>query len=128
MRAMTPEERAVWMAGLSEEQLVIVYAPPGVRFTLVLVAHTKRELLTYKMVAAERLKILESLARCTDLLPERAIACIEPSCDTALKMVAEADANLDAIGDFDVFSEFVRLNPSLLAALRAISPAAARAA
>lgn len=98
---------------------VIFYAPAGWLYTLVIASHAKRVAQGCPMSAPERLKLLERIER----LPgggvtAAAIAVVEPCCDTAVEMIREAKHNLDALAAIAVFTEFSRLNPSLLTALR----------
>jgi hypothetical protein len=126
LRRMSSEESSAWLDSLSADDSLIVGCPVGKRYTLVFVSIVKR-LLAQEMSPAYRLKFLEWLGKCGDTwLSPATIGIVEPMCDQGDEMVREArklgaKKMLDVVGQFDVFSAFVSLNPSLLTAIKIIS-------
>jgi hypothetical protein len=127
---MSAEEHSAWWDSLSDEQKMIAYVPSGYKHILLAIALTKRVLTTCKMKAGEKLQVLEKLNGLTDgyITPEM-LAMIEPMSDTEYEMLNEARsldqpddkagrASFDVLTSPDVFEHFVRLNPSLLAAIK----------
>jgi hypothetical protein len=124
---LSPAERAAWMASLNDDEWAILHTPVG--YLSVFAALTKHTLARCEMTVGDRLRLLEGLARLVDSrFSAAALAVIEPACDTAVEMIMEAHS-LDAEGShgtasyrlltsWTVFGHFVRLNPSLLAAIR----------
>lgn len=117
---------------LSEEiEEEIRHTPKGVRSSVVLIAHTKA-LLADEMPDDWRLLFLEKLDKMADgpfPIAKEVISKIRPACPTAQRMVYEArnagenwSSSLDVIADGDVYREFVRLNPSLIEAVRLHHP------
>jgi hypothetical protein len=103
--------------------------PPGYKHSMLVAALTKRVLLTGKMTAADRLDFLEKLNSLVDGdFTTEMLELIEPMSDVECRMVAEAmtldidnkrsAASYDVLTREDVFHHFVRLNPSLLAAIK----------
>ena len=122
--AMTTEEHCAWLDSLSDDGWTIVHVPPGYLCNLIIISQLKCALATNGATVGERMELLEGLNTFTDkFLTAEAVAAVEPACNTALKMVHEAMAlNTNEMwrlmGRFDVFSEFAKLNPSLLTAIR----------
>lgn len=133
-RMFTYAEHCAWLESLSPDDREILYAPIGWRYTFVLAAEVKRWLLS-ELPPDKQFYFVDNLDR---MMPgggitKAAIAAVEPACDTAARMFSEAfrgsppspgtprTSFLDIIADFDVFKEFVRLNPSLRTALRLCS-------
>jgi hypothetical protein len=120
----TAEAHSAWLDALEGDEKEIVFAPVGWRYTLAMVATTKRAL-AGDMPPAMRLQFLQHLEKMAGagITPE-AIARVEPACDVAMRVEREAHAAagpsgmLDILAEIDVWSELARLNPSLLAALR----------
>jgi len=114
--------------GLTATEMVEMF-PPGYRHVLLMVAYAKRGLAAASIGDHARLDILEKLHELTDqFFRERVLAVIEPMGETEAEMMAQA-FSLDPAGDksrrasFDLltgeaFDHFVRLNPSLLRAIR----------
>jgi hypothetical protein len=126
---LSPAERSAWMASLSDDEWAILHTPVGYLSMLLTAAFTKHTLARCEMTAGDRLRLLEGLANLVDArFSAAALAVIEPACDTAVAMIMEAHS-LDTEGShgaasyrlltsWSVFGHFVRLNPSLLAAIR----------
>lgn len=101
--------------------------PPGYKYTVVIISHTKRGL-AQEISAEWRVKFLNGLDQMANedpWLTADMIAAIDPMCDAGLEMVREAmkldkgkpgrPGMLDALAKF--FPAFAVLNPSLLEAL-----------
>jgi hypothetical protein len=106
---MTPES--------IKAQLVANCIPSGYLYSIVSISHTKRAL-AGEMPSRERLALLQSLVSETTFTPEQ-IAAVEPMCDKALEITAEAmklgdGAELDVFANH--FTTFALLNPSLMTA------------
>lgn len=120
------EAHCAWLHSLSPEERMIVGVPPGQMFGFLVIAYIKHALLHCKMTAGERLEILECLNRTFD---PATLAAIEPMSETEIAMVHEA-RSLDREDDSEsmasyrvltrvtVFDNFVRLNPSILTAIK----------
>jgi hypothetical protein len=105
------------------------FFPIGYRATLLVAALTKRAVLTEQCTVGERLELLEGLGRLVDnCFTALVLAVIRPACDTAIAMMREArtldapgahcEASFKVLTSPEVFREFLRLNPSLIAAIR----------
>ena len=122
--AMTTEEHCAWLDSLSDDEWMTVHMAPGYLCNLIIISQLKCALATSGMTVGERMELLEGLSTFADkFLTDEAVAAIEPACDIAIKMIHEAMAlNTNEMwhlmGRFDVFSEFAKLNPSLLTAIR----------
>jgi hypothetical protein len=109
------------------EQMALV--PAGYKFEMLVISYIKRVLQTCEMKAHERLRFLEGLNTFTDsYLGPEVLAMIEPMSDIECEMVHEArslnregdklgSASFDILTSREVFGHFVKLNPSLLAAI-----------
>jgi hypothetical protein len=123
-KGRTHAEHCAWLASLEGDELRIVYIPRGHLFNFAEISVLKRSLLTAKMTAGERLKILDCIARCIfGPVTQEAIAAIDPCCDAGAEIIREINSlplekRSTAFGDGDVFRLLAKLNPSLLAALR----------
>lgn len=125
---MTEQERIVW-TGITDDERLVLHTPVGYRYTMVLVALTKRILTTYELSVGDRLRMLEAINSFVDnVFTEAALAAIAPASDTEMDMIREcwrADegatrrgASLDLMASQDVFAHFVKINPTLLASIR----------
>ena len=121
---MTSDEHSAWLDSLSDDDRMIVFMPEGYLSELIIISQLKRALATEGATVAERMEFLEGLSGLArEPLTAEAVAAVAPACDAAIKMIHEAmTLNTNdmwrLIGRFDVFSEFARLNPSLLAAVK----------
>jgi hypothetical protein len=112
-----------------EEQNAVLMFPVGHRFTLLWIAYVKHMLVTYpKMPAGYRLQFLEWVDGEVCMgITHKMLEMIEPMSDTEIKMMNEAlalDRKDDPAGlasarilTGEVFEDFLKLNPSLLAAI-----------
>jgi hypothetical protein len=121
------EQRDAWMASLTEDESVILRAPPGHRYTLAAISEVKW-FLAQKIPDDYRLRFLEFLERHADLFSVAAIAQLEPMPDEGREIIREARKLgkgkwLDVVARWEVFGALVAINPSLLAALRLPEPA-----
>jgi hypothetical protein len=102
--------------------------PPGYKYTVVIISHTKRAL-AEEIPAKWRLEFLnrlDQMANKDPWLTEDMVAAVDPMCDAGLEMVREAakldkgspgrPGMLDAFAKF--FPAFAVLNPSLIEALK----------
>ena len=109
---------------LSDDEWMIVHASVGQRCDLVVISQIKSALATTGMTVAERMFFLEALNTMAthEHLSAEVVARVEPACNTALRMLHEAMAlgkeRHHLIGGFEMFCVFLKLNPSLLAALK----------
>jgi hypothetical protein len=119
----THAEHCTWLDGLTGDEALIVYTPRGYRSRLVVISLIKRILVTQAMTAAQRLEFLEGLDELIDdKLSAQAVAAVHPACETATKMLdemqgLESNEKFSILESFAIFEHFVRLNPSLLAAM-----------
>jgi hypothetical protein len=126
---MTAAQRRAWLDSMSPDEKLIVYVPSGHQWNMVMVSVLKRMLQT-ELDARHRLRMLESLDRMRDIyFTSEMVAMIDPICDTGLEIWREAKS-LDRPGDktcmasfrvltsWRVFNHFIRLNPSILAAIK----------
>jgi len=117
----TYDEHSAWLASLSADEALIVHSPIGYLYTLVFLSELKR-ILKSEMPTKYRLRFLEFIDSRSDEWPPEIIAILEPMCDAGAEIMAEAHKlgkkQLDKIAEFEVFSAFAALNPSLLVALR----------
>jgi hypothetical protein len=108
---------------------MVLHTPTGYRYTLVIVAYTKRVLVSYEMPVGVRLRMLEAINGFVDkIFTEAALALIEPACDTAMEMIRECmrvdEGNprcgkaFDLMASSEVFGHLLKLNPSMLAAIK----------
>ncbi len=112
------------------EALMVRYVPVGYRSEMVLVAWTKAMLVSCKnMPVGDRLRMLEAINSFVDAyFTEAALAEIEPACDTAIEMIHEClkvdegkprcGKAFDLMASSGVFGHLLKLNPSLLEAIR----------
>ena len=112
-----------WLDSLNADQNLIVHAPVGHRYTLIVISELKRMLTAETLPTVARLRFLEFLADLSDVWPPEIIASIEPMCDAGAEIVREAQKlgaskALDKYAEWDVFNAFCALNSSLLEALR----------
>lgn len=129
LAAMTLEQRIAWLDGLTEDERHVVNVPVGYLYTLVIVAYTKRALVSSKTPVGERLRMLEAINGFVDgYFTEAALAAIEPARETEAEMIAEClnvdegeprrGKGLDLLASWEVFGHLLALNPSLLAAIK----------
>ena len=113
----------------ADEAEMVLHTPIGYRYTLVIVAYTKRVLVSYEIPVGERLRMLEAINSFVDnIFTEAALAVIEPACDTAMEMICECmkvdEGNprcgkaFDMMGTSPVFGHLLKLNPTILAAIK----------
>jgi hypothetical protein len=108
---------------------LVLFTPAGYKHFFLWAAYVKRAL-QFELPAGKRLKLLERLNSLTDLYftPEM-LATIEPMSDTEIEMVNEArsldleddrlgQASFDVLTSQRVFGHFLRLNPSLMTAIK----------
>jgi hypothetical protein len=128
LRRMTSAQRSEWIDSLSADEKLILNCPPGYLWMIIMASWVKHWLVTVKMTTEERLEILEKLNGLTDeKFTAEALATIKPANDISVQMIEEA-RKLDDAGDlsrsFDVlvgwetFGHLVRLNPSILDAIK----------
>jgi len=124
------EKHEAWFGSLSPDELLVVHTPQGYRIMFILVALTKRALLTKGIKPAEQLDLLEKMHSLTDqyFTPEM-LAMIDPMGDVEYSIYQEAKT-LDSPGDkaamgsfrmltsCRVFWMFVTANPSMLDAIK----------
>ncbi|HTC04893.1 MAG TPA: hypothetical protein VK749_15930 [Xanthobacteraceae bacterium] len=123
------EAHRAWLDSLTGDDLLIIHLPPGYQWMLVLASLEKR-LLQGDMEPGLRLRLLESLnSMIHGLITADMLAMIQPMCDTAYQIWKEAKT-LDREGDqacmasfrvitsWRVFNHFLKLNPSILDAIR----------
>jgi hypothetical protein len=127
--AMNDEQHRAWLDGMTADERLVVGTPIGYLYTLVIVAHTKRVLVSYEVPVGERLRMLEAINGFVDnIFTAEALTVIEPACDTAMEMIRECmkvdEGNprcgkaFDLLASWEVFGHLVVLNPSLLAAIK----------
>jgi len=121
----TYAEHCAWIDSLNEDQTIILHTPIGHRYSLVMIAVTKR-FLTTKLPTETRLKLLEFLER--EEASGFAVAMVQPICDDGYAIYREAQKlgahkALDVYASWDVFNALVALNPSLLDAIKFRWPA-----
>jgi hypothetical protein len=110
----------------SESHRYITYSPLGERYCFVFISLIKR-LLAQEMSASYRLKFLEWLEKESRDFGEEVVSTIQRMCDDGYQMVKEAQKlgakkSLDVFAQSVVFTAFVTLNPSLLAAIKLKKP------
>jgi hypothetical protein len=114
-----------------QEAQMVLHTPMGYRYTLVIVAWTKAMLVSCKnMLVGDRLRMLEAInGFVDDIFTADALAVIEPACDTAIEMIEEClkvdqdddprrGKSLDLMASSEVFGHLLKLNPSMLAAIK----------
>jgi hypothetical protein len=120
----THAEHVAWLDSLTGDEYRIVHTPCGYLFDLAIISELKYALLNVKMTAHERLRGLDTIARCVrNPVTEAAVAAIEPACETGRKMLREihslpVEKQTSAFNEGDVFRLLAKLNSSLLAALK----------
>jgi hypothetical protein len=130
--AMQDGERAVWFNSLTGDESLVVLMPVGHRVTFLLIALAKRALVQGGMTVGDQLQMLERLMALTDtFITPAVLAAVQPCCETADKMIGEALAldgengrltkSWNMLSSWEVFWHFLRLNPSLLEAIRLAS-------
>jgi hypothetical protein len=124
---MTSEQHAVWWATLSEDERLVAHVPVGYMHTLLLISYIKHVLGRCPMSVGERLTMLENLNRLVDnYITADVLATVSPSCNATAKMIFETDA-LEAndafkvLTSWEVFGNFLKLNPTLLDAIKLAS-------
>lgn len=126
IQAQSHEARVAWLDALDDRGRLIVFAPRGWKWTLVVVAHAKR-LLQANMPVETRLKILEGLERCEgDRLTDEVLAAVDPMPDAGEEIIREAmtlgpKQALDIYARHEVFTTLATINPSLLTAIELAS-------
>jgi hypothetical protein len=133
----TDAERCAWIDALGADETLILYTPRGYKHALVLVSYFKRALARESMTVGERLEILEGISAMVDgYFTAAALALIAPAGDTDAQMI-EAALSLDHENDersfsvltgWEVFGNLVRLNPTIMAAIKTMSFATREAA
>ena len=126
---MNQQEHAVWWASLTPDEKMIAFVPPGYMYELVLIAYFKGELGKGNLTpagAVDRLEYLDGVAN--NYLTPAAIAAVSPGGDEFMGIVADAlkldlgskggFASLDALSCWEAFTGLIKLNPSLLDAIR----------
>jgi hypothetical protein len=129
--AFTEEQRLAWHESWNEDERAVAHTSPGHRWGMVLASYLKRILIMpeAKLTANEQIRVLEFLAGIVDtVFDSEALAAIEPACDTAMDIVRTAmgadtdrkriNESFDILTSWEVFWHLVRLNPSLLEAVR----------
>jgi hypothetical protein len=124
--SMSQDERCTWLDSLEGDDRVIVYAPIGNRYTLVILTVALR-FLQQRIPADCRLKFLEFIDGHSDMFSVEAIAQLEPACDEAFEIYHEAmklgaKKGIDLLGRLDVFAAFASMHPSIVAALKMPRP------
>ena len=118
---LSAEQRAAWIASLSEDQQAILAAPSGYRYTLVAIAEAKWAL-SGEIPQEYRLRFLKFLEFCEGTFSREAIVAVQPMPDEGREITKEArklgDKWLDAVARWEVFNAFVLMNPSMLVALK----------
>jgi hypothetical protein len=117
-------------ARTSDDELCL-YVPDGYKWVFIIASLTKRALQIPGLKAADRLNLLEKLNGTTDkFFTANLLASISPMCDTAYDIFKEArsldppqddthcDASFQVLATPSVFRHFVKLNPSILAAIK----------
>jgi hypothetical protein len=123
LNKFSPDERSTWIDLLSADEKAILHCTMGHRYTLVFVSLVKKHL-AEDIPAYYRLKYLQWLEiRDEACFSPEVIAAVEPMCDDGYELLREtmklgAKKGFDMIASWEVFSAFVALNPSLLAALQ----------
>jgi hypothetical protein len=129
--AFTDEQRRAWQASWSHDESAIAHTPTGHRYTMIIAAYVKRLLVTpaARFTANDQLKMLEGLASLIGTyFTADALAAIDPACDVFMSMVDEAkrankdpkrcNESFEILTSWEVFNHLVRLNPSLLEAIK----------
>ena len=99
----------------------------GYRCNLVIISYLKRAVAMPGATVAETMELLEALNGFVDtILTAEAVAAVQPACNTAVAMIHESmklpTKEWGVLGRADLFSEFVRLNPSLRTAIELCDP------
>ena len=133
---MTPEQHHAWLAGLSEEDSMVVHTSLGHRYEIAFASYIKRILVTQEMTAGDRLDLLEGLNRLLDQRSNKEVlAAIKPVCASGAAMIEECMKlnksgppyrGFDLLGSLEVFDRLRQLNPSQLEAIRLLVPITAR--
>ncbi|HEY8336715.1 MAG TPA: hypothetical protein VIQ05_23225 [Tardiphaga sp.] len=120
----TYEQHSAWLASLEGDEKLIVHVPIGHLFSLAVVAGLKWALITLKMSAEDRLRVLDGIETCVyGPVTHEALAAIEPADEGSREIMQEINKlpiakRTNAFRDGDVFRLLSKLNPSLLVALR----------
>jgi hypothetical protein len=120
----TYAEHSAWLDSLRGDEYRIVHMPIGHLFNIAFVSFLKQGLLTIKMTAGDRLRILDSMATVINgPVTAEAVTAIEPVDAVGSEMMREimrlpVERQVLAFRDGDVFRLMARLNPSLLQALK----------
>jgi hypothetical protein len=133
---MSQAEHAAWWGSLSNDDQLVASCPSGYWIELLLAAVTKRWLQSDSLPVAERLQFLTTLAdmsapgagNMTTVMTHEAVAAIEPANDevaeiveAALKLGSDDDshhAGLDLLARWSVFTSLLRMQPSLMDAIK----------
>ncbi|KRR22632.1 hypothetical protein CQ14_30970 [Bradyrhizobium lablabi] len=119
----TYAEHCAWLGSLTGNEYRIVHMPIGHLMSMAYVSYFKYALLNCEMTAAERLRLLDGIAKCVHgPITSEAIEVIDPACATALQILKEINSvgrerACQAFHNGDCFRILARLNPSLLRAL-----------
>jgi hypothetical protein len=120
------EDHSAWQAAWTDDERLLAHCAPGYWQDLIEIAQIKRLLLD-EMSPDLRLRFLQTMNdRVHGCLAVEAMQCVEPACNTAMKMLDEMKS-LSA-GDrrrllmrWNVIAAFINLNPSILEAIRLFS-------
>jgi hypothetical protein len=120
------EDHSSWQATWNDDERMLAHCPPGYWQDLIEIAQIKRVLLD-EMPPDLRLRFLQTMNdRVHGILTVEAMQCIEPACDTVMKMLDEINSlsRTDQHRLFfrwNVIAAFINLNPSILEAVRLFS-------
>ena len=122
-------------AAQTTDDELCLHVADGHKWALIVAALTKRTLQIPGIKAADRLHLLEKLNGLTDgYFTADLLATIEPMCDTGYAIFKEARtldppqdesrcaASLHVLATASVFQHLVRLNPSIMAAIKHRAP------
>src|SRR5580704_4923408 len=86
------EDHAAWQATWNDDERMLAHCPPGYWQDLIEIAQIKRVLLD-EMPPDLRLRFLQTMNdRVHGILTVEAMQCIEPACDTVMKMLDEINS------------------------------------
>lgn len=120
------EDHSAWQATWNDDERLLAHCPPGYWQDLVEIAQIKRILLD-EMDPGLRLRFLQTMNdRVHGTLTIEAMQCVQPACDTAMKMLDEMkslsiDDRARLLMRWNIIATFINLNPSLLEAIKLFS-------
>jgi hypothetical protein len=120
------EDHAAWQSTWNDDERMLAHFPPGYWQDLVEIAQIKR-LLSNEMPPDLRLRFLKTMNdRAHGILTVEALQRVEPACDTAMQMLDRMKALSDSdrrrlLQRWNVMAAFIKLNPSILEAIRLCS-------